>query len=298
MRINKETQFTKDWGNKNTKMAKTYFWLKLQKGFFNSLAMKKLRRIAGGDTFTIIYLKMQLLSLQDVGHIYYEGVENSLSAELSLALDEDEDNIKITLEFLKSVGLVEQISQHEIFLTEVPHLVGKETEKAELMRRKRQQEKVEKNNSGNNVTKALPNSYTEKEIDKDKDKEKKEKEKKEKINYQEIVDLYNQTCQSFPKCTKISEARKKAITARLKAYSVDDFKKTFEKAEASSFLKGKNDRNWTATFDWMLKDCNMAKILDGNYDNRQASGQNKNNFNNFQQNNYNFAELEKKLLDN
>lgn len=42
----------------------------------------------------------------------------------------------------------------------------------------------------------------------------------------------------------------------------------------------------------------MAKILDGNYDNRQASGQNKNNFNNFRQNNYDFDALEKKLLDN
>ena len=89
-----------------------------------------------------------------------------------------------------------------------------------------------------------------------------------RINYQEIVDMYNATCVSFPHLTSLSDARKKAIRARLKNHSVQDFEMVFQKAEASDFLKGKNDRNWSATFDWMIKDSNMAKILDGNYDNR------------------------------
>ena len=80
--------------------------------------------------------------------------------------------------------------------------------------------------------------------------------------------MYNATCVSFPRLRALSDARKKAICARLKTYSVDDFLVTFQKAEASDFLKGKNERNWSATFDWMIKDSNMAKILDGNYDNR------------------------------
>jgi hypothetical protein len=44
----------------------------------------------------------------------------------------------------------------------------------------------------------------------------------------------------------------------------------FTKAEESDFLKGANSRNWTATFDWMIKDANMAKILDGNFDNKSG----------------------------
>ena len=44
-------------------MAKKYFWLKLKDNFFKQKSIKKLRKMAGGDTFTIIYLKMQLLSL-------------------------------------------------------------------------------------------------------------------------------------------------------------------------------------------------------------------------------------------
>lgn len=107
-------------------------------------------------------------------------------------------------------------------------------------------------------------------LSKDKTSKDKEKNIKKRINYQEIVDFFNDTCVSFPRVTTLSESRKKAIRARLKNYTVDDIKKAFVKAEASSFLKGNNDLNWSANFDWMLKDANMAKILDGNYDNRQA----------------------------
>ena len=46
---------------------------------------------------------------------------------------------------------------------------------------------------------------------------------------------------------------------------MEDFQKLFEMAEGSSFLKGQNNRNWSATFDWLIKDTNMAKVLDGNY---------------------------------
>lgn len=97
---------------------------------------------------------------------------------------------------------------------------------------------------------------------------------KENIDYQQIADLYNETCVSFPRLTKLSDSRKKAIRARLKQYSVDDFRRMFEMAESSDFLKGKNDRNWSATFDWMVKDANMAKILDGNYNDKKEGGDN------------------------
>lgn len=87
------------------------------------------------------------------------------------------------------------------------------------------------------------------------------------IPYQEVMNLYNTTCVSYPRCKSMSEARKKAIRARFNAgYTLDDFRTLFLKAEASSFLKGSNGRDWSATFDWLLKDANMSKVLDGNYD--------------------------------
>lgn len=98
----------------------------------------------------------------------------------------------------------------------------------------------------------------------------KKKSDNQSIDYQQIADMYNEICISFPRMKSLSDARKKAIKARLNTYSLADIKTVFEKAEQSDFMKGKNDRNWSATFDWMLKDTNMAKILDGNYDNKGA----------------------------
>ena len=99
-----------------------------------------------------------------------------------------------------------------------------------------------------------------------------EGEVREKINYQQIVDLYHDTCVSFPRLRSLSDNRKKAIRARLKTYNMEDFRLLFEKAEASSFLKGKNPRNWSADFDWLITDKYMAKTLDGCYDDRPGYG--------------------------
>ena len=97
-----------------------------------------------------------------------------------------------------------------------------------------------------------------------------EKEKNITTTCKQVVSMYLEICTSYPKITTLSETRKKAIKARLKTYSLDDFKALFEKAEASAFLKGGNDRNWSADFDWLIKDSSMAKVLEGKYDNRSG----------------------------
>ena len=114
-----------------------------------------------------------------------------------------------------------------------------------------------------------------KEKDKDKEQEKEylpteeeEKHAREGVSVSEIVNLYHSICVSFPKVQSISEKRKTAINARLKTYSKEQFAEMFRKAEASLFLKGSNDRDWSATFDWLIADSNFAKVLDGNYDDK------------------------------
>lgn len=92
---------------------------------------------------------------------------------------------------------------------------------------------------------------------------------KVRIDYKGIIDSYNALCPSLPSVKSLSDARKKAIKARLNSYTEDDLKEAFIKAEASDFLKGKNNRNWQTNFDWIMKDANIAKILDGNYDNKE-----------------------------
>ena len=101
---------------------------------------------------------------------------------------------------------------------------------------------------------------------------------KDKTDYQLIADMYNATCVSFPRCTALSDSRKKAIKARLNKYSYADFQRLFDMAEESDFLKGSNNRDWSANFDWLIKDANMAKVLDGNYSNRAAPTRSSNIF--------------------
>lgn len=94
---------------------------------------------------------------------------------------------------------------------------------------------------------------------------------KETIPYQEIMELFNGVCVSFPKVTKMTEKRKKAIKARFNnGYTLEDFRRAFETAEKSEFLKGNNDRNWRADFDWLTNENNLAKTLEGKYNNKQG----------------------------
>lgn len=91
------------------------------------------------------------------------------------------------------------------------------------------------------------------------------------IPYEEIVNLYHEICVSYPRIIKLSESRKKTIKARYLEYGkvLSYFKVLFIKAEASNFLKGKNDNNWSASFDWLINPSNMIKVLEGNYDNKE-----------------------------
>ena len=93
---------------------------------------------------------------------------------------------------------------------------------------------------------------------------------REQTNYKAVVDSYNSLCKSFPKVTKLSERRRKAIRARLKEYSLAELEKAFALAEESEFLKGANNRNWQASFDWLISDSNLPKVLEGKYANRAS----------------------------
>lgn len=121
--------------------------------------------------------------------------------------------------------------------------------------------------------------------------------------YVEIIKLFHEICISYPKVIKISESRKRTIKARLKDYSIDDFKKLFTMAEDSKFLKGEleSNRNWKANFDWLINERNMVKVLEGNYINKsQQPKPQPNKFNQHPTRDYTpdeMKELEKKLFN-
>lgn len=113
---------------------KRFYWLKLKENYFDSPKIKKLRKIAGGDTYTIIYLKMQLLSICNGGIINFEGIELSFEEELALKLDEQLEDVQLTLAYLKQQKLVEE-SDESFLLIEACNNIGSEGQSAERKRR-------------------------------------------------------------------------------------------------------------------------------------------------------------------
>lgn len=127
---------------------KRYYWIQLTQDFFKSKEMKLLRKIAGGDTHTIIYLKMMLISLEDGGCIYYDGLADNLAEEIALMIDENVEDIKITLLFLESKGLLTRKNDRDYFLEQVPEMVGSETASARRVRKFRENQIALQCNNG------------------------------------------------------------------------------------------------------------------------------------------------------
>ena len=197
-------------------MAKRYYWLKLPKDFFEDKAIKRLRQIAGGDTYTIIYLKMLLKSMEDDGKLFYEGIEDTICEEIALDINESADDVQVTISYLEKKGLL-VVTDSEVELTRLTEMVGSETDKAELMRKLRS--KANSNNVteiSNNVTKALPTvtkCYTEKEIEKEKSREDTEidtKKKKKKSAKADLDGMIN----SFTVNEELREALKAFLDMR------------------------------------------------------------------------------------
>ena len=106
---------------------KRFYWLKLQDNFFKNARIKKLRRIAGGDTYTIIYLKLMLLTTKANGLFIYEGVEPTIEEEIALKLDEKVDDVKILWNYLVANQMVEEQDNGDILIPEVKENIGSET---------------------------------------------------------------------------------------------------------------------------------------------------------------------------
>ena len=146
---------------------KRYFWLKLHKDFFQRKEIKRLRKIAGGDTYTIIYLKMLLRSIMSEGKLYFDGLEEDFAAEVALDLDESEENVQITITYLLNSGLLEMRSDDEYYLPDTKNSTGCETAVAARVRRHREKQKALQCNTDVTQMKHLCNG----EIEKEKDKE-------------------------------------------------------------------------------------------------------------------------------
>ncbi len=249
-------------------------WIKITTDIFDDEKILLIESLP--DSYAIITVWFKLLCLagkQNNSGVFMMGQIAYTDKMLATIFRMKETTVQLALQTFEQFGMVEIIDgvitipnwgKHQ----SLDQLESKKEYMRNYMKEYREKQKALttgkpscKSNSKANVSQAEED--IEEEIDKDKDRE--------RIDYQGIVNAFNAICVSFPSVRSVSDSRKKAIKARLNAYKLEDFKTLFEKAEASSFLKGKNNNNWSATFDWLIKDANMAKVLDGNYDDKSVT---------------------------
>ena len=248
-------------------------WIKITTDMFDNRKIKHLRKLPEGNSIVLIWVMLLTMAgrCNANGMIYLTENIPYTTKMLADELGFEENLVKLALEALEQFEMIVTDSNY-LFVSgwqEHQNIEGMEKIREQTRQRvakHREKQKLLISNATSNATVTEGNATEEdKEIDIEKEKE----EEREKINYQQIVDMFHSLCPSFPSIKALSDARKKAIKARLNTYSIEDFEELFKKAESSDFLKGKNNRNWTANFDWLIKDANMAKVLDGNYDNKK-----------------------------
>lgn len=278
---------------------KRYYWLKLKDDFFQSRKMKKLRKVAGGDTYTIIYLKLQLLSINNDGVIEFEGTDEDIFHQLSLDIDEEIDDIKMTVAFCTTNDLIE-VQEQDLFLNDVPKLIGSETQAARRMRRKRAKDSkaIEGGTNGNNVQ-ALRNNVTEErnnvrscytEIEKEIDIERRDRDKSKRDDdywKTQILSTWNSLDKNIPKIKSLNLGtdRYKLAKARINEYGLEAVLSAIRSIDDSQFLKGyKTD--FVITFDWFIRPNNFIKVYEGNYTSNSAVKNSKSGVYNSQTTNY------------
>lgn len=256
---------------------KRYYWLKLYDGFFSSLRIKKLRKLAGGDTYLAIYLKMQLLAMKSDGILKWSGLEDDFTSELALELDEEPENIKVTLAYLLSCGLAETDDSINYFFPFAVSNVGSESTVAQRVRDYRKKAKEEAlNETENNAVTPLLHCNTEKEIEKDTRGKRQEEDIEADVtapngavcrtgDVRRVVEAWNSLgINPIMKITG-SSTRGGMLRARISEYGVDAVINAIAQINDSSFLKGQNKSGWTVSFDWFVRPNNFLKVMEGRY---------------------------------
>ena len=266
--------------------AGKYYWLKLKSEFFSGKRIRKLRRMDQGDTLVIIYLKIQLSVMKTEGKFTFSHLEETVSEELALELDEDPELVNRTLDFLFSCGLAEETKSGGLFFPEVLENTGREGASAQRVREHRSRERQK------NVLLQC-NTEIEKEIDSEieiePEQETELEPEPEKEKETEVCTVSDDTVCRAEDARRVMEAwnslglqpvtkvtgdtiRGRMLRSRIREYGLDAVLEAVEKIRKSSFLKGQNAKGWIITFDWFVKPNNFPKVLEGNYDGGRGKG--------------------------
>ena len=140
---------------------KKYYWIRLKEDFFEDDTISYIEEQQNGKDYCLFYLKLCLKALRNNGKIIRivgDGVIPYDVNSLSKLTNTPVDTVAIALTLFKQLGLISVLDNGEFYINQINEMIGSETNKAELMRKKRALKSSKKD--GNNVTQMLPECYS------------------------------------------------------------------------------------------------------------------------------------------
>ena len=227
----------------SAKSTKRYYWIKLKQDFFGQKEIKKLRKLPGGDTLTIIFLKLQLLSLNNNGIIYFDGIENSFEEEIALGIDEEPDNVRFTISYLLKIGWIEESNTEETISYNLVKIeVGSESTSAARVRRHRANSASLKALQCNGlVTTSNKNVTTEQEQETETDKEQQQQRHEPVDKCCCVVDSPKSVLQVKDLALKL-QISPATVALLIQTYGLDRFKKQLDNLQHTPNIR--NNGAW------------------------------------------------------
>ena len=227
----------------SAKSTKRYYWIKLKQDFFGQKEIKKLRKLPGGDTLTIIFLKLQLLSLDNNGIIYFDGIENSFEEEIALEIDEEPDNVRFTISYLLKIGWIEESNTDETISYNLVKIeVGSESTSAARVRRHRANSASLKALQSNGlVTTSNKNVTTEQEQETETDKEQQQQRHEPVDKCCCVVDSPKSVLQVKDLALKL-QISPATVALLIQTYGLDRFKKQLDNLQHTPNIR--NNGAW------------------------------------------------------
>ena len=264
---------------------KKYYYLKLKDNFFDSPEIKVLESMPNGYKYSNLLLKLYLKSLKYEGALRLNEYIPYNTEMIAAVVGMDIDTVKVAFEIFKQLKLIEILSDGTIYMLEIQNFIGESSTEADRKRnyRKRIEEerkgKLESGQMSGQMSLECPDKNPpekekkkERDLDLDKEKEKDTINSISSTEVQQIINTWNSLGLQNIKFIKNNTNRYKMLNARIKEYGIDTFLQAINNIRNSSFLKGQNNRNWTITFDWLIKPNNFIKVLEGNYDDKENKG--------------------------
>ena len=280
---------------------KKYYYLKLKENFFESDTLILLEAQKDGYLYSNILLKLYLRSLKNEGRLAFNNLIPYNAEMLATLTRHQVGTVEKALAMFEQLGLIEILDNGVIYMTDIQNFIGRSSSEADRQReyqkritdekqkllepckescKKSNKESCKKSNKKN-----TPEIETEIELDTEIETEIETDNNMSTgvdgissihIHYQEIIDLFNSICVSLNKVRNLTDTRKKKIKSAYKLLN-GDYEGLFKRVEESDFLSGRSGKWDKCGFDWIMKQENMVKILEGNYDNKGGnnSGENR-----------------------